>query len=66
MKLSSILLSLLIGVSALPCIAQSSKEETLADLNRTGGVYYAYPVTSSTLSAIIRMEVSREWGLGPT
>lgn len=47
MKLSSILLSLLIGVSALPCIAQSSKEETLADLNRTGGVYYAYPVTES-------------------
>ncbi|MBD5371591.1 MAG: histidine phosphatase family protein [Bacteroides sp.] len=27
--------------------AQSTKEETLADLNRTGAVYYAYPVTES-------------------
>lgn len=27
--------------------AQTSKEEVLSDLNRTGGVYYAYPVNSS-------------------
>lgn len=47
MKLSNVLLSLMIGATALPGFAQSSKEETLADLNRTGGVYYAYPVTES-------------------
>ena len=27
--------------------AQTTKEEMLADLNKTGGVYYAYPVTES-------------------
>lgn len=47
MKISKVLLSLMIGATALPGFAQSSKEETLADLNRTGGVYYAYPVTES-------------------
>lgn len=34
----------LIGFAA---VAQSTREETLADLNRTGAVYYAYPVTES-------------------
>lgn len=29
------------------CIGQTTKEEMLADLNKTGGVYYAYPVTES-------------------
>lgn len=47
MKASNILLSLMLGVLALPSLAQSTKEETLADLNRTGAVYYAYPVTES-------------------
>lgn len=35
------------GFMLLPALAQSTKEETLADLNRTGAVYYAYPVTES-------------------
>lgn len=29
-------------------IAQTTKEEMRGDLNKTGGVYYAYPVTSSS------------------
>lgn len=39
--------TLAIGCALLPVFAQSSKEETLADLNRTGAVYYAYPVKES-------------------
>ena len=35
--------TLAIGCALLPAFGQSSKEETLADLNRTGAVYYAYP-----------------------
>lgn len=31
--------------------AQTTKEEVLADLNRTGGVYYAYPVSESLNTA---------------
>lgn len=37
----------MLGAMALPAPAQSTKEETLADINRTGAVYYAYPVTES-------------------
>lgn len=47
MKLNQLLSLLLIGGTALSLPAQSTKEETLSDLNRTGGVYYAYPVTES-------------------
>ncbi|MDE5957150.1 MAG: histidine phosphatase family protein, partial [Muribaculaceae bacterium] len=47
MKLNHLLPLLLIGGTALSLPAQSTKEETLSDLNRTGGVYYAYPVTES-------------------
>ena len=28
-------------------IAQTSKEEVFEDINKAGGVYYAYPVTES-------------------
>lgn len=35
---------------ALNSNAQTTKEETLSDLNRTGGVYYAYPVPSGNPS----------------
>ena len=35
------------AVTALALSAQTTKDEVLADLNRTGGVYYAYPVTES-------------------
>ena len=31
-------------------MAQATKEETLTDLNRTGGVYYAYPVPEKKLT----------------
>lgn len=31
-------------------MAQTTKEETLTDLNRTGGVYYAYPVPEKKLT----------------
>ncbi len=34
---------LIVCCSVLPLAAQTSKEEVLSDLNRTGGVYYAYP-----------------------
>lgn len=34
-------------VFALGTSAQTTKEEVLSDLNRTGGVYYAYPVSES-------------------
>ena len=30
-----------------PAWAQTTREEVLSDLNRTGGIYYAYPVTES-------------------
>lgn len=42
-----ILASLLAGASLLPVAAQTTREEMLSDLNRTGGVYYAYPVAES-------------------
>ena len=37
---------------ALPLLmsAQTTKEEVLQDLNRTGGVYYAYPMSSPTFT----------------
>lgn len=34
-------------LAAATASAQTSKEEVLSDINRTGGVYYAYPVTES-------------------
>lgn len=37
--------------AAAPAVfAQTSKEEVLADLNRTGGVYYAYPEKDFTIT----------------
>lgn len=47
MKLNKFILAGIAGFMLLPALAQSTKEETLADLNRTGAVYYAYPVTES-------------------
>lgn len=36
---------LIVAAVAMPLLrAQTTREEVLADLNRTGGVYYAYPV----------------------
>ncbi|MCM1153324.1 MAG: histidine phosphatase family protein [Muribaculum sp.] len=34
-------------LASLPIAAQTTPEEVKADLNRTGGVYYAYPITDS-------------------
>ena len=47
MKIKHLMLSLLAAAISTGAGAQSTKEETLSDLNRTGGVYYAYPVTKS-------------------
>lgn len=43
-KLLVTALTALTGFTA-PLQAQTTKEEVLSDLNRTGGVYYAYPTT---------------------
>lgn len=43
-KLILAIFSLSLGFSAFP---QTTKEEMLSDLNKTGSVYYAYPVTES-------------------
>lgn len=41
--------SSLVGLALLPMVggAQTTREEVYADLNRCGGVYYAYPVTTA-------------------
>lgn len=39
------LLLLALGIAAAP--AQTTREEVLADINKAGGVYYAYPVTKT-------------------
>lgn len=46
MKSSIITLAVLL-LSLFSAAAQTTREEVLSDLNRTGGVYYAYPVTES-------------------
>lgn len=38
-------------IGGLGIFAQTTREEVLSDLNRTGGVYYAYPVTTSENTA---------------
>lgn len=48
LKYLSSLFILLTGIST--ALAQTTKEEVLSDLNRTGGVYYAYPVSESNNS----------------
>lgn len=50
MKLKTLSLLFLGTAFALPLHAQTTKEETLSDLNRTGGVYYAYPVPEKALT----------------
>lgn len=50
MKLKTLSLLLLGTAFVLPLHAQTTKEETLSDLNRTGGVYYAYPVPDKALT----------------
>lgn len=47
MRLKGLLFAVLAVFCGLTALAQTSREETLADLNRTGGVYYAYPVRES-------------------
>lgn len=42
-----ILTALCLTLATLPIVAQTTKEEVLADLNKAGGVYYAYPVSES-------------------
>lgn len=36
----------LISFSVFPAISQTTREEMAADLNKTGGIYYAYPINS--------------------
>lgn len=50
MRLKTLSLLFLGAAFALPLHAQTTKEETLSDLNRTGGVYYAYPVPDKALT----------------
>lgn len=47
MKLLKIFLFSALVAPFFTANAQTTKEEVLSDLNRTGGVYYAYPVTES-------------------
>lgn len=43
---------LILSVSLLfPALAQTTPEEVYADLNKAGGVYFAYPVTESVTTA---------------
>lgn len=43
----TIFISLCIAIPFISSHAQTTKEEMVADLNKTGGVYYAYPVTET-------------------
>lgn len=45
------LLSVLAAILSLPAFCQTTPEEVMADLNKAGGVYYAYPVTTSENTA---------------
>lgn len=48
MKLRSLAVSMLLGIiMPFSTNAQTTKEEMCADLNKTGGVYYAYPVSEA-------------------
>ena len=47
-RLSVLILTALLPLVALP---QTTPEEVQADLNKAGGVYYAYPVTESAVTA---------------
>lgn len=49
MKKQLITLAILLA-SPLALLSQTTKEEVLQDLGRTGGVYYAYPVTNPTFT----------------
>jgi len=45
--MKSIIFLLLLALFPVLLYAQTTREEVLSDLGRTGGVYYAYPVTES-------------------
>ena len=45
--MKKIFIHTLLLLLAVPCFAQTSREEMAADLNKTGGVYYAYPATKA-------------------
>lgn len=47
MKLTKSILILALSC-VMPSMAQTTKEEMLSDLNKTGGVYYAYPISESS------------------
>lgn len=47
-KIAAVVVAALIG--GLSAIAQTTKEEMVKDLNKTGGVYYAYPETEHNLT----------------
>lgn len=47
MKRINLLLALFTVLLSIPSFAQTTKEEITADLNKAGGVYYAYPVSES-------------------
>ncbi len=47
MKIAKLIAAAALTLASLTSVAQTTKTEVLADLNRTGGVYYAYPVTES-------------------
>lgn len=47
MRLNKFCLAIATALLAIPAFAQSAKDEIFADLNKAGGVYYAYPVTES-------------------
>lgn len=50
--IKQLILSLTILAGACPLSAQTTREEVLSDLSRTGGVYYAYPDDIPALTAI--------------
>lgn len=47
MRLKGLLTAALAALCGISASSQTTREETLTDLNRTGGVYYAYPVKES-------------------
>ncbi len=47
MKKGRLFISCILACVGITAVGQTTYSEVIADLNRTGGVYYAYPVTES-------------------
>lgn len=47
-----LIISAIAALCFLPAFSQTTKEEVLSDLNRTGGVYYAYPGASENQAPV--------------